>query len=62
VTAACRALYRLATPGDLGRLFLTAWLVYALFVNPVGFKQVIYPLDVMLNQSTGLASVDEWQA
>ena len=36
--------------------------IVALFANPVGFKQVIYPLDVMLNQSTGLASVDEWQA
>jgi len=36
--------------------------IAALFVNPVGFKQVVYPLDVMLNQSTGLASVDEWQA
>jgi hypothetical protein len=36
--------------------------IAALFVNPVGFKQEIYPLDVMLNQSTGLASVDEWQA
>src|SRR6266540_2125278 len=36
--------------------------IAALFVNPVGVKQVIYPLDVMLNHSTGLASVDEWQA
>src|SRR5713101_1659103 len=35
--------------------------IAALFVNPVGFKQVIYPLDVMFNQSTGLGSVDEWQ-
>jgi hypothetical protein len=36
--------------------------IAALFVNPVGVKQVVYPLDVMLNHSTGLASVDEWQA
>ena len=40
-------------------LFLS---IAGLFVNPVGFKQLIYPLDVMLNQSIGLASVDEWQA
>jgi hypothetical protein len=33
----------------------------ALFVNPVGYQQVLYPLDVMLNQSTNLAAVTEWQ-
>ncbi len=35
--------------------------VAALFVNPVGLKQVSYPVDVMTNQSTGLTAVDEWQ-
>jgi len=36
--------------------------IAALFINPVGLKHVIYPLDVMLNQPVNLASVDEWQA
>src|SRR5438105_2877202 len=35
--------------------------VFALFVNPVGWRQVIYPLDVMMNQGTGLNAVTEWQ-
>jgi hypothetical protein len=35
--------------------------VAALFVNPIGLKQVVYPLNVMFSQSTGLASVNEWQ-
>jgi hypothetical protein len=35
--------------------------VGALFLNPVGLNEVVYPLDVMFHQSTGLASVDEWQ-
>jgi hypothetical protein len=33
----------------------------ALFVNPVGLAQVTYPFDVVLNQSTNLAAVAEWQ-
>jgi hypothetical protein len=35
--------------------------IAALFVNPIGLKQVVYPLNVMFNQSTGLGAVDEWQ-
>jgi hypothetical protein len=35
--------------------------IAALFLNPVGLRQVIYPLDLMFNQSTNLRSVDEWQ-
>src|SRR5947209_2927186 len=32
----------------------------ALLLNPVGIKLVVYPLDLMFNQSTNLNSVDEW--
>lgn len=35
--------------------------IAALFVNPAGLQQVIYPLDVMLHQTTGLGAVEEWQ-
>ncbi len=35
--------------------------VAALFVNPLGLKQVLYPLNLMFKQSTNLNSVDEWQ-
>jgi hypothetical protein len=33
----------------------------ALFVNPVGWKQVYYPLDVMLHLHLNLKFVDEWR-
>jgi hypothetical protein len=33
----------------------------ALFINPVGPKLVIYPLDVMLNQHVNLFLITEWQ-
>jgi hypothetical protein len=32
----------------------------ALFLNPVGIKQVLYPLDTLLNQPVGLSTVQEW--
>ena len=35
--------------------------IAALFLNPVGLKQIIYPLDTILHQPIGLGSVDEWQ-
>ncbi len=35
--------------------------IAALFLNPVGLKQVVYPLDAMFHQSTGLANSQEWQ-
>lgn len=35
--------------------------VAALLINPVGVQQAVYPLDVMLTQSTNLAAVSEWQ-
>lgn len=32
----------------------------ALFLNPVGLKQVLYPLDTILHQPVGLGIVEEW--
>jgi hypothetical protein len=32
----------------------------ALFLNPVGFKQIYYPIDTMLNMHVLLANVEEW--
>jgi hypothetical protein len=33
----------------------------ALFLNPVGIRQVLYPLDTMLHQPINLSSVAEWK-
>ncbi len=33
----------------------------ALFINPIGTRLLVYPLDVMLNQPLNLQSVSEWQ-
>ena len=35
--------------------------VCALFLNPIGVKQILYPLDTMLHQPVGLSIVQEWQ-
>jgi hypothetical protein len=35
--------------------------IAALFLNPVGAKQVIYPIDTMFNQPVNLSHVQEWQ-
>lgn len=35
--------------------------VAALFLNPIGAKQILYPLDTLLHQPIGLSQVDEWQ-
>ena len=35
--------------------------IAALLVNPAGVQPVISPLDVMFNQSTALAAIDEWK-
>lgn len=32
----------------------------ALFLNPDGLKQVLYPLDTLLHQPVGLSTVQEW--
>jgi hypothetical protein len=34
--------------------------VAALFLNPIGPKQILYPLETMLHQPIGLSQVDEW--
>jgi hypothetical protein len=34
----------------------------ALFLNPIGVQQILYPLDTLLHQPIGLANSDEWQA
>ncbi len=34
--------------------------VAALFLNPVGLRQVLYPLDTLLHQPLSLSHVDEW--
>jgi len=46
------------------RIFLLALLlsVGALFFNPDGLNQVLYPLNTVLHQPIGLQSVDEWKA
>jgi hypothetical protein len=36
--------------------------ISALFLNPIGVKQILYPLDTFLHQPVGLSQVDEWQA
>jgi hypothetical protein len=33
----------------------------ALFVNPIGLRQVLYPIDTLLHQPTGLSLVQEWR-
>jgi hypothetical protein len=33
----------------------------ALFLNPMGAKQILYPLNTMLHQPLGLSLVQEWQ-
>jgi hypothetical protein len=35
--------------------------VVALFCNPIGIHQILYPLDTLLHQPLGLSEVDEWQ-
>jgi hypothetical protein len=35
--------------------------VAGLLLNPVGTKQILYPLDTMLHQPLGISQVQEWQ-
>ena len=37
-----------------------AFSIAALFLNPIGMKQILYPLDTMFNQPIGLSQVEEW--
>ncbi len=34
--------------------------IAALFLNPIGTRQVLYPIDTLMNQSTNLNNVQEW--
>lgn len=45
------------------RAYMLAMLlsVAALFVNPVGLKQIFYPLDTMLHQPLVTTQIDEWK-
>ena len=45
------------------RTLILAWVlsIAALFLNPVGAKQVLYPLNTMLDPSMGFSPVSEWQ-
>ncbi len=45
------------------RMFALALLLSgaAVFANPSGLRQVLYPLDTLLHQPINLASVQEWQ-
>jgi hypothetical protein len=50
-------------PQCRGMLLLTLCLtVVALFLNPDGAKQILYPLNTILHQPVGLANSEEWQA
>ena len=48
-----------------GRRMYLAWSLAlslaALFLNPVGMRQILYPIDTMLHQPIGLSQVQEWQ-
>jgi hypothetical protein len=50
---------------DAGRrrilLLATVLSAAAVFVNPLGLKQVLYPLDTMLHQPMNLSNVQEWK-
>jgi hypothetical protein len=32
----------------------------ALFLNPIGIRQILYPIDTLLHQPVGLGNVEEW--
>jgi hypothetical protein len=52
-------------PWDPPRRRMLVWSltlsVAALFLNPIGIKQVVYPLNLMLHQPINLGNVQEWQ-
>jgi hypothetical protein len=35
--------------------------ISALFLNPIGAKQILYPINTLLHQPVGLSEVQEWQ-
>jgi hypothetical protein len=50
------------TPGQLKKLLLvSATSLAALFVNPFGYKLVLYPFDLLFHQQRAMQYVEEWQ-
>ena len=51
-------------PSDTRKMLMIALLLsaVALFMNPVGVRQVLYPLNTMFHQSVQLSSVQEWMS
>jgi len=45
------------------RIFIASLIlsVGALFLNPVGIQQILYPIDTLIHQPLGLSAVREWQ-
>ena len=45
------------------RIFIASLIVSAgaLFLNPVGIQQILYPVDTLIHQPLGLSVVREWQ-
>jgi hypothetical protein len=54
----------LSLPWDPRRRKLLGWAlvlsVAALFLNPIGLQQVLYPLNTLLHQPIGLSQSEEW--
>lgn len=54
-----------ALPWEPGRRKMLGWALVlsaaALFLNPVGIQQILYPIHTMLHQPIGIGSVDEWR-
>jgi hypothetical protein len=51
------------TPSQTRKLLVTiAASVAALFVNPYGYKLVVYPLDVAFKQRVSVAHIQEWMS
>ena len=51
------------TPGELKKLLLVfATSLAALFVNPFGYKLVLYPFDLLFRQQNAMQYVEEWQS
>jgi hypothetical protein len=50
------------TPGELKKLLLAlAASLAALFVNPFGYKLLLYPYDLLLRQQGVMEYIEEWQ-
>ena len=54
---------RASSPHEIRQLAIT-WLlcVAALFVNPYGWRLVLYPFDLAFRQKLNIASIEEWKS